>query len=157
MLGDEVNAPDGQPAPAGRPARRLTARGDVKPYSQIAHLAEDVVPFIAIDEILRENGFEAPAIFASSIRKGLLLGEHLGREGIVGPDGTPIGERYGEAARLLARLHGADWPRHFAGKDGDGEDYDHVLPAYDEPAWLIEVSLMADWYVPGQTGQPAVR
>ena len=38
---------------------------DGKPYSAIAHLAEDVTPFVAMAQALRERGFSAPAIFAA--------------------------------------------------------------------------------------------
>ncbi len=41
--------------PDGPPVR------DGKPYSAIAHLAEDVVPFVAMANGLRERGFSAPA------------------------------------------------------------------------------------------------
>ena len=51
-------------------------------------------------------------------------------------------------ARLLARLHAVDWPARIAGPGGPGENYDHIIPPYDEGALLIEVSLLADWYVP---------
>src|SRR5581483_3687640 len=51
---------------------------DGKPYSQIAHLAEDVTPFVAVALALRERGFSAPAIFAADRAAGLLIIEDLG-------------------------------------------------------------------------------
>ena len=43
--------------PDGPPVR------DGKPYSAIAHLAENVTPFVAMANGLRERGFSAPAIY----------------------------------------------------------------------------------------------
>ncbi|MGH6995570.1 MAG: tRNA (adenosine(37)-N6)-threonylcarbamoyltransferase complex ATPase subunit type 1 TsaE, partial [Stellaceae bacterium] len=51
---------------------------DGKPYSAIAHLAEDVTPFIAMALGLRARGFSAPAIFAADRSSGLLVIEDLG-------------------------------------------------------------------------------
>ena len=51
-----------------------------KPYSAIAHLAENVTPFIAMAHALRGRGFSAPAIFAADRESGLLVIEDLGEE-----------------------------------------------------------------------------
>ncbi|GIL01766.1 MAG: bifunctional tRNA (adenosine(37)-N6)-threonylcarbamoyltransferase complex ATPase subunit type 1 TsaE/phosphotransferase [Alphaproteobacteria bacterium] len=142
ILMDSPRRPDGPPVKDG------------KPYSQIAHLAEDVVPFIAVDLALRRHGFAAPRLFAGSIRDGLLLIEHLGSEGIVDDQGHPVAARYREAARLLARLHAVDWPARLAGTCPGGESYDHRVPDYDAQALVIEASLLVDWYVPAFAGQP---
>ena len=53
--------------PDGPPVR------DGKPYSAIAHLAEDVTPFIAMAKALRARGLSAPAIFAADRDAGLLV------------------------------------------------------------------------------------
>ena len=45
--------------PDGPPVR------DGKPYSAIAHLADNVTPFVAMAQALRARGFSAPAIFAA--------------------------------------------------------------------------------------------
>ncbi len=50
-------------APAGRPRRSAT---DL-PYSRIAHLAEDVRPFVAIADALRDAGLNVPAIYAQDL------------------------------------------------------------------------------------------
>ena len=70
-----------------------------KPYSAIAHLAESVDAFVAMDKGLRSLGYSAPEIFAQDLAAGLLLIEDLGGEGVTGPDG-PLPERYEAAARL---------------------------------------------------------
>ena len=49
-----------------------------KPYSAIAHLAEDVTPFIAMARGLRERGLSAPGILHTDRAAGLLIIEDLG-------------------------------------------------------------------------------
>lgn len=120
---------------------------DGLPYSRIAHLAEDVRPFVAIGETLREAGFSAPELLASDIDAGLLLLEDLGGEGVT-IDETPIPERYRVAVELLADLHDRDWTNSIALPDGST----HAVPAYDRRAMTIEIDLLADWYAPHQAG-----
>lgn len=123
---------------------------DGKPYSQIAHLAEDVLPFVAIGEALKGEGFAAPEIHAADIDAGLLLVEHLGTGGFLADDGAPVEARYAEAGRLLAALHGKVWPETIATSRG----VVHHVPAYDRGAMTIEVELLTDWYMPYATGTP---
>src|SRR5437764_2232034 len=47
--------------PDGPPVR------DSKPYSTIAHLADNVTPFVAVANGLREHGFSAPAIYHADL------------------------------------------------------------------------------------------
>jgi N-acetylmuramate 1-kinase len=125
------------PRPDGPPVRRG------KPYSAIAKLAETVHAFVAVDRGLRAVGLSAPRIYGEELDVGLLLLEDLGSEPVVDADG-PIPERYGEATRLLAKLHTSDLPHMLPVAEGR----DHALPPYDMEALLIEVELLADWYVP---------
>lgn len=121
---------------------------DGKPYSQIAHLAEDVTAFVAIATILKSHGFRAPHIDAFDLDDGLVLLEHLGRDGILDAQARPIGERYCDAARCLAHLHQVNWPTTIevtANKT-------HVVPAFDLAAFQVEAGLMLDWYVPRMSG-----
>lgn len=141
VLMDAPRQPDGPPVRDGLP------------YSQIAHLAEDVTPFVAIAHCLRKQGFAAPKLHACDLNQGLLLLEHLGEEKIA-PEGQPDRNRYLAAAQLLAELHAKSWPGTVvfdAGKDGEKQ---HRIPAYDRDAMMIEVSLFADWYVPDHAGKP---
>jgi len=126
---------------------------DGKPYSRIAHLAEDIVTFIAIDEILRAKGLAAPEIHARDIADGFLLIEHLGDGRIVDPAGQPLPDRYLESARLLAWFHGQDWPATATVATESGALVEHVIARYDQEALLIEASLMADWYAPRRLGR----
>ena len=99
--------------PDGPPVR------DGKPYSAIAHLAENVTPFVAMAQALRARGFSAPAIFAADRAAGLLILEDLGSELVVaGEPPAPIEPRYEVAADLLAALHRAALPERAAGRAG---------------------------------------
>ncbi|MGH6994064.1 MAG: tRNA (adenosine(37)-N6)-threonylcarbamoyltransferase complex ATPase subunit type 1 TsaE [Stellaceae bacterium] len=118
---------------------------DGKPYSAIAHLAEDVTPFIAMALGLRARGFSAPAIFAADREAGLLAIEDLGDDWLVaGEPPAPIETRYAAAADLLAALHGQRLPEVLPVAPG----IDYPLPRYDLEALLIEAELLLDWYLP---------
>jgi aminoglycoside/choline kinase family phosphotransferase len=125
--------------PDGPPVR------DGKPYSVIAHLAENVTPFIAMAHALRGRGFSAPAIFAADRDVGLLVIEDLGEELFVAGDPpAPIERRYEAATDLLADLHGDSPPRVVPVEPG----VEYQLPHYDMEAFLIEAELLLDWYLP---------
>jgi tRNA threonylcarbamoyl adenosine modification protein YjeE len=117
---------------------------DGKRYSQIAHIAEDVYPFVAIDQALRERGFSAPAILASDCEAGLLLLEDLGSEGILDEAGRPIADRYRASVVCLAAIHGASFERDIALADG----LTHQIPDFDRTAMKMEVELLIDWHLP---------
>ena len=79
---------------------------DGKSYSAAVHLAEDVKPFVAIANGLRERGFSAPAIRHADLDTGFLITEDFGSGGIVqGDPPRPITERYEVATDMLAALH----------------------------------------------------
>ncbi len=131
-----MNAPR---RPDGPPVR------DGKPYSAIAHLAEDVTPFIGVDRALRAHGLSAPEILAADRDAGLLVLEDLGHEAIVGGEPlAPIEERYRVATDLLAKLHREPLPAALPVVPG----VDYQLPRYDLGAFLIEAELLIDWYLP---------
>ncbi len=131
-----MNAPR---RPDGPPVR------DGKPYSAIAHLAEDVRPFVAMADGLRALGFAAPEIYATDLDHGFLLLEDFGAEPFVaGSPPAPIAARYGEAADLLAALHARQVDAMLPLPDGTT----YALPSYDRDAFLIEAELLLDWYIP---------
>jgi tRNA threonylcarbamoyl adenosine modification protein YjeE len=131
-----MNAPK---RPDGPPVRHG------KPYSAIAHLAEDITPFIALARGLSERGFSAPRIIAADRKIGLLVLEDLGNELIVsGKPPTPIKARYEAATGLLAVLHEKSLPDVLPVEPG----LEYKLPRYDLDALLIEVELLLDWYLP---------
>ena len=127
--------------PDGPPVR------DGKPYSAIAHLAEDVVPFVAIARGLRERGFSAPELYAADLADGLLILEDLGTEPVVaGVPPAPIEERYAAAVDTLVALHRLALPAELP----VAPRVTYRVPRYDIEAFMIEVELLPDWYLPQQ-------
>ncbi len=128
------------PRPDGPPAR------NGKPYSAIAHLAENIRPFVAVDEALRGQNLSAPEIYSVDLEGGFAVLEYFGQEGVVDAAG-PIAERYAQAAALLAFLH----TRALADElPLDGGVY--KIPPYDLDALLIEADLLVEWYAPHLVG-----
>ena len=115
------------------------------PYSAIAHLAEDVKPFVALTHGLREQGFSAPEIHAADLDAGFLILEDLGSDGVVeGDPPEPMGYRYQAAIDALVELHRLVLPDTLPVPP----DLMHHIPPYDLDALLIEVELLPDWYLP---------
>ena len=131
-----------QRQPDGPPVR------DGLPYSRIAHLAEDVRPFVAIGSALSRRGISAPGLIAADLDQGLLLLEDLGAEPVVA-EGAPIPERYEAAIDLLAAFHTTPMPSTVPLPDGST----YALPGYDSMALHAEVDLLLQWYVPHRTGK----
>ncbi|NOJ39586.1 tRNA (adenosine(37)-N6)-threonylcarbamoyltransferase complex ATPase subunit type 1 TsaE [Bradyrhizobium australiense] len=118
---------------------------DGKSYSAAVHLAEDVKPFVAIDNGLRAHGFSAPAIRHADLDSGFLITEDFGSAGIVeGDPPRPIAERYEAATDMLAELHRKPLPE-TAPLTPHGA---YQIPVYDIDGWLVEISLMLEWYLP---------
>src|SRR5260370_21502451 len=85
---------------------------DGKPYSAIAHLAEDVKPFVAMVRALRTRGFSAPEIHAADLAERLLVLEDLASESVVASATcAPIQQRYATAVDVLVALHRQALPR----------------------------------------------
>jgi aminoglycoside/choline kinase family phosphotransferase len=124
---------------------------DGKPYAVIAHSAQSVTAFVAIDKALLAAGVCVPEIHAEDLEQGFLLLEHLGSEGFLDSDGQPVAERYAAAAELLAMMHGKARPKRMQAAPG----IFHDVPPFDRDAMLIEAELLVDWYVPMITGGPA--
>jgi N-acetylmuramate 1-kinase len=132
-----MNAPR---RPDGPPVR------DGKPYSAIAHLAEDVVAYVAMAAGLRDRNLSAPAIMHADLEGGLIIMEDLGDDRIVAGDPpAPIAERYEVAVDLLVSLHRRKLPEMLA----VAPHLDYRLPHYDMEAFLIEAELLLDWYLAG--------
>jgi len=130
-----MNAPR---RPDGPPVR------DGKPYSAIAHLAEDIVPYVALAAGLRDIGLSAPEILHADLDRGLIVMEDFGDERLVGGDPpAPVEERYAAAVDLLATLHGRKLPDTLPVTT----ELDYALPPYDMEAFLIEAELLLDWYL----------
>ena len=125
--------------PDGPPVR------DGKPYNAIAHLADNVMPFVAMANGLRQHGFSSPEIYHADLDQGLLILEDLGDEGIVsGEPPAPIRERYETAVDTLLALHGKRLPDVLP----VAPHIEHRIPSYDMSALLIEAELLLDWFLP---------
>ncbi|RAI38175.1 tRNA (adenosine(37)-N6)-threonylcarbamoyltransferase complex ATPase subunit type 1 TsaE [Rhodoplanes elegans] len=141
LLMNAPRRPDGPPIRNGRS------------YSAIAHLSEDVKAFVAVADALRTLGFSAPEVYAADLAEGFVLVEELGDEtGVAGDPPAPIEERYRAAVDLLVALHGhmllpAELPV--------TPQLTYRLPDYDLDAFLIEIELLLDWYLPRLTAVPS--
>ena len=132
VLMNAPRRPDGPPVRNG------------KPYSAIAHLAEDIVPYVALSAGLRDLGLSAPEILHADLDHGLIVMEDLGDDRIVAGDPpAPIEGRYATAVDLLAALHGLELPDTLP----VAPHVDYRLPRYDLDAFLIEAELLLDWYL----------
>jgi N-acetylmuramate 1-kinase len=129
-------------------------------YSRIAHLAEDVRPFVAIAVALKKAGLPTPKILDADLDHGLVLLEDLG-DGVFGDLVRAQGlERQNElwtaALDTLVALRGAAPPFECPLPFGNG----HTLPRLDRPILEIETELLPAWYWPhvkGTAMPPQVR
>jgi aminoglycoside/choline kinase family phosphotransferase/tRNA A37 threonylcarbamoyladenosine biosynthesis protein TsaE len=116
-----------------------------KSYSAAVHLAEDVKPFVAVDKGLRGRGLSAPEIIHADIEAGFLITEDFGMEGVTeGDPPAPISERYEAATDVLAALHRERLPETLP----LAPQSDYAIPTFDIEAWLVEIGLMIEWYLP---------
>jgi tRNA threonylcarbamoyl adenosine modification protein YjeE len=141
LLMDCARRPDGPPIKDG------------KPYSAIAHLAEDVRAFVAIGGALREAGFSTPRILAEDLNEGFLLTEDFGNlvfasEVARGAEQSPLWRR---ATDVLLALHEKPPPSRMTLSDGSTFE----LSAADTSIFEIETELLLDWYWPAVHGAAA--
>ena len=145
LLMDAPRQPDGPPIRDG------------KPYSRIAHLAEDMVrPFVAIGAILRGAGLSAPEVVAMDLAKGLLLVEDLGDRAFgseIAAGRVAQTELWRTAVDALITLRGVPVPASLPLPDGTS----YMLPRRDRDAFEIEIELLLDWYWPALKGEPVPR
>ena len=123
------------------------------PYSRIAHLAEDVRPFVAVAAALRALGLSVPAIYAQDLDRGFLLIEDLGDRVFGHEVETGAADQallWRTAAETLAALSVVVPPSVLPVGDGT----EHRLPAYDRGALSIETELLLDWHWPALHGSP---
>ncbi|MGV8997432.1 MAG: aminoglycoside phosphotransferase family protein [Parvibaculaceae bacterium] len=129
-----------------------------KPYSQIAHLAVDIRPFVAVCDYLHGLGLAAPEIFARDLDAGLLLSEDLGDDLLGpaidaghGPAGETLDEIYSAAIDTLIALQ--SHPAPFFLPVGDGTR--HEVPHFDDGIYRAELDVPLDWYFPHVAGREA--
>ncbi|MFA5950299.1 MAG: tRNA (adenosine(37)-N6)-threonylcarbamoyltransferase complex ATPase subunit type 1 TsaE [Hyphomicrobium sp.] len=138
VLMDQPRQPDG-------PALR-----NGLPYSRIAHLAEDVRPFVAIANALSAAGLSAPEIYASDMQAGFLIIEDFG-ERVFGREmlsGTSQPELWHAATDTLLALAHVPVPQSIPLPDGTA----HTIPEQDKGVLEIELELLPDWYWPALKG-----
>ena len=121
------------------------------PYSRLAHLAEDVRPFVAVAQALDTAGLTVPRIHAQDLANGFLLLDDLGdrvfgRE--VETGATDQATLWRTATEALVALQEAPAP-YMLPVAGGGE---HHVSAYDAGAMSIETELLVDWYWPAVRG-----
>jgi N-acetylmuramate 1-kinase len=132
-----------------RPDGPATYQG--KSYSAAVHLAEDVRPFVAIANGLREHGFSAPAIRQADLEEGFLITEDFGSASFIeGNPPSPIPERYQAAADMLAALHRQSLPETLPLTPHAR----YTVPVFDTDAMLVEIGLMLEWYLPDRDAHP---
>ncbi len=125
---------------------------DGKSYSAAVHLAEDVKPFVAMANGLRERGFSAPAIPHADLDAGFLITEDFGTTGFIeGDPPAPIAERYEAATDMLAALHREPLPETLP----LAPQRSYAIPTFDTDALLTEAGLMLDWYLPDRGAEPS--
>jgi len=141
--------------PAGPDA---PVQGGHSAYSKLAHLAENVRPFVAIGTYLRGLGLCAPEILAADFEQGFLLLEDLGHadfggsiERGSGPGGEQLDVMYRAALDVLITLQQAGAPGALPITDGTV----HHVPAFDDGIYRIETAMPLDWYLPVVRGREA--
>lgn len=140
VLMDAPRQPDGPPIRDGLP------------YSRIAHLAEDVRPFVAVAGLLREAGLSAPRIHAADLDAGLLLIEDLGSDvfGAALARGASQETLWRAATDVLVALRRVAVPDALPVPGAAP----HRIPVYDRRALAVETELLVDWYWPLTKGAP---
>jgi hypothetical protein len=106
---------------------------------------EDVRPYVAVAELLRNSGYSAPQVYAADAEHGLLLLEDLGDDTYTRllAKGHDEAKLYALAVDLLIDLHRKFLPARHSG-----------LARFDDARALREVSLLLDWFWPTMHDSP---
>ena len=98
------------------------------------------------------HGFSAPAIRHADLDAGFLITEDFGTEGVIEDDPPrPIVERYEAATDMLAALHREPLPETLPLTP----QLNYDIPVFDIEAWLVEIGLMLEWYLPDRDVAPS--
>ncbi|MGO9484904.1 MAG: tRNA (adenosine(37)-N6)-threonylcarbamoyltransferase complex ATPase subunit type 1 TsaE [Rhodomicrobium sp.] len=142
MLMDWPRQPDGPPIRDGRP------------YCEIAHLAREGSPFLAVSDWLRgKAGIGAPLVLASDLHAGIFLVEDLG-DAVFGQriaKGAHLEMLYVHAVDGLVAIRASKPPRDLPLPGAAA----YRVPDYDRQALEAELDLILQWYFKLQTGEPA--
>lgn len=126
---------------------------DGKSYSAIAHLAENVRAFVAIDHTLAATGLSVPRIFAEDLSAGLLLIEDLG-DAVFGAEvkkGRDQASLWQRGVDALIAVQATPVPETISLSDGSV----FQVPLADCGVLEIETDLLLDWYWPALRGSAA--
>ena len=143
VLMDAPRQPDGPPVRDGQP------------YSRIAHLAEDVRPFVAVDQALRRAGLSAPDVLAADLDSGFLLLEDFGDRVFGRETGNDLhqAELWTAAIDALVALRRANPTLTMpVGGGAVSSRETHTLPRLDRNILEIEIDMLPDWYWPEVKG-----
>jgi N-acetylmuramate 1-kinase len=143
ILMDSPQRPDGPPVRGG------------KSYSAIAHLAESVKAFVAIDRALEPSGLSVPHILAEDLSEGLLLIEDFGDE-VFGSEvkkGRDQAALWQRGVDALVAVQSAPTVAQISLSDGTL----FKLPVADADVLQIETELLLDWYWPALRGNPTPK
>ena len=137
ILMDSPRQPDGPPIREG------------KSYSQLAHLAEDICPFVAIAEELSRHGLSTPRIDRVDFQSGLAVIEDLGPQvfGRLIDAGHDQRALYSAATDVLVEIAQLNVPSLLR-----AGDCSHDMPHYSRSVLLNETELLLDWYCRWSTG-----
>ena len=126
-----------------------------KPYSAIAHLAEDIRAVVGINDFLFKLGFSVPEVLDVDLAQGLALIEPLGNQvfGRMMLNGEDMRQPMMAAVEVLADMAMRDWPSEVPVRDAGK----HRIENYDLPAMLIEVDLLPSWYWPYKNNSDMAR
>lgn len=115
-------------------------------YSALAHLAEDVTPFVAVSQALCSLGVRAPEIHDADLERGLLrvgdLGDVTFGEAVRGGGDQAL--LWQSAVDVLIALYKAPPPMAL----NVAKDKSYALPALDPGVLTVEANLLAEWYWP---------
>ncbi len=125
-------------------------RDDGKTYSDLAHLAEDIKPFIAVGNSLKAGGFATPDIFSYDLDDGFILLEDLGNDvyGSLINAGSDRELLYQKAVEVLALLAQKPAPKVLPVSGVS----DYILPSCSADVLAIEIELLPDWFYPVISG-----
>jgi N-acetylmuramate 1-kinase len=117
-----------------------------KPYSGIAHLAENIAAAVAVNEHLISMGYSAPRVYHCRLDRGMAIIEHFGSKlyGRMMLDGADMREPLAAAVELLADMARRDWPDQIPVPGGGN----HLIHRYDRAAQEIEIGLLPMWFWP---------
>ena len=132
ILMDMAQRPDGPPVKDG------------KPYSAIAHLAENIRSVVAVNDQLCHMGYNAPEILGVDMNAGLALIQDLGPQvfGAMFKAGADMKLPMHVTVEVLADMATKPWAPSVELRDGST----YIMPSYDAAAQLIEIDLLPSWF-----------